>query len=150
MKKLAVLMLGAVLAASTVGAGVAPKDSDAAVRTLRRQIGYVNDGQYDLAYRQIHPAQQALFSVDQYSRFLQEGFGGAKITLDKVKKTYRSTLTIPGTDVRARTVAVTVELTVKQGIREEQATYTYHEGKVRGHWKLFVDDGSLRMMGVEQ
>jgi hypothetical protein len=114
MKKLAVLMLGAVLAASTVGAGVAPKDSDAAVRTLRRQIGYVNDGQYDLAYRQIHPAQQALFSVDQYSRLLQEGFAGAKITLDKVKKTYRSTLTIPGTDVRARTVAVTVELTVKQ------------------------------------
>ncbi|MCA1707941.1 MAG: hypothetical protein LC808_33565, partial [Actinobacteria bacterium] len=90
---------------------------------LRRQIGYLSDGQYGRAYTEIHPAQQALFSADQYEACASKTAGAIDVESVTVKETFDEEITIPGTSERVQSTALTAEVKVK-GIDQSQ-TDTY-------------------------
>jgi len=72
------------------------------------------DGQGQRAYAEHHPAQQALFKVQQYADCVRSA-GSLDITGFKVKDIYQEALAIPRTDLTVDSTAVTVELTTNLG-----------------------------------
>jgi hypothetical protein len=127
------LIFGVALAAVAMPANMAgaAKSDDGAVKALKQQYAQLADGQYDLAYRSLHPAQQALFSQDDFVACYQRIFSGVNFEakVGDVKKTYRTTIRVPGTDVRAKATSVTYELEVAAGSgKKETGTTTTPEG----------------------
>ena len=53
-----------------------------------------------------------------------------------VLETYRERATIPGTDVRANTVAITVRFKAKRGTLTQTATDTAHQIYDKGRWRF--------------
>lgn len=104
---------------------------ETAADALRRQIGYLSDGQTGRAYQEIHPEQQALFTVDQYGECLSS-IPDAEVV--SVEETYNEPLTIPGTETVVDSVAITAE--VRLGGQTD--TDTYHEVYVDGRWVFTV------------
>jgi hypothetical protein len=90
--KLAVLVLaaGALLVGQPAGASAAANDKDAAVKALKRQLAYVSDGQYDRAYRELHPSQQAIVTQACYVGSAQSTLSGVSAEIKDVKKVYRT------------------------------------------------------------
>lgn len=144
-----VLAAGTLLAAQpgNAGASAAAKgsDKDAAVKALKRQFGYLRDGQYDRAYAELHPSQQAIISQACYINSAQRDLSGVSAEIQAVKKVYRTSLEIPGTDETARGYGITVKEKDAKGGQSETDSVTYHEFKVGGHWKFTVTQ-----MGVDQ
>jgi hypothetical protein len=96
---------------------------------LKKQIGWLTSGQYGRAWDQMHPAQQALMSREQYARC-----AGARSIPDfevTLKEIYDEEVQIPGTEEKVMSKAVTVELRYG-GSRD---TDTFHEFLVDGQWR---------------
>jgi hypothetical protein len=113
-------------------------DRGAAVKALKRQYGYLNDGQFDRLYGELHPSQQAIITQRCFIDSEQKSLTGASIEIQDVKKVYRTSTEIPGTGERARAYAITVKLKATRGGHSETGTTTSAERKVRGHWKFVV------------
>lgn len=90
-------------------------------------------GQHGPEWELLHPAQQALVPKDLYVQC-----SAAIDTPDfeaKATESYEETVTIPGTDQRAESVAVTVEVS-SSGAKE---TWTVHVFDVDGTWRWALD-----------
>jgi hypothetical protein len=118
---------------SSPTSAAAPKES--AEAALKRQMNMLADGQGQRAYAELHPAQQALFTVQQYADCVRSA-GSLDITGFKVKDIYQESLAIPGTDLTVDSTAVTAELTTNLGTD----TDTFHEVAVGGEWRFTVTD----------
>ena len=114
---------------------------EAPEKAFERQLRYLADGQAGLAYEEIHPAQQALFSKDIYMRCVKEG-GSFDVGSVKIVKVYDEEAAIPGTQVRAMAKAVTATVELKNGILKNSTTDTYHEVLVDGVWRFTVSDAA--------
>lgn len=107
---------------------------------LERQIGYLSDGQYGRLYDELHPAQQKLIDEDAFVRCYDEVAGGVSITGFDVKDTYPEKVRIPGTTLKADSVAVTVAIKAKIGEAPGEDTRTFHEFDVDGDWRFTLSE----------
>lgn len=115
-------------------------EHDEAVDALRRQIERLSDGQYRRAYNEIHPAQQELFTADEYEDCLTDrGAGAVEFEGLTVKETYTESVTVDGTGQEAESVAITAE--VRFGELGTQ-TDTYHEIQVEDEWRFIVTNAN--------
>jgi hypothetical protein len=112
------------------------KDKDDAMAALQRQLTFLADGQFSRAYEEIHPAQRALYTKEQYGKCVEdaEQFDNIKV---KLKEAYvEKDDLITGTDIRTDSLGLTVIMTVDGD--ESSATTTFHEYKVDGKWYFIV------------
>jgi hypothetical protein len=112
----------------------APTSGESAESALRRQFDELNKGQFGKEWDELHPAQQAIISREHYIEC------GAKANLPTVDsadviETYQEDVTIPGTSVKASSIALTVKLELSLGLLKNEATDTYHEVQVDGVWR---------------
>lgn len=89
------------------GGGSSGSSSDAgAGDAFKRQANYLADGQYQRAYEEIHPAEQALFTADQYAKCLSKrDVGSLELSSINIKETFQESITIPGTNMKADSTA---------------------------------------------
>jgi hypothetical protein len=141
MKLIALMLIGAVFAAC----GGASASDDSAEAAFRRQLDYLEKGQYSRAYAELHPSQQAFIPETLYI----ECAGEMDIEIEGVKivDTYTETTSIPGTDETAESTALTAEITLRLGLLENTSTSTYHEYLVDGEWRFAVSDGDASREG---
>ena len=134
------LLLAAAVVLAACGGG-SSGGLEAPEKAFERQLRYLADGQAGLAYEELHPAQQALFSKDIYMRCVKEG-GSFDIGDIKIVKVYDEETTIPGTQVRVVSKAITATIEVKRGLLKSDTTDTYHEVLVDGVWRFAVADAA--------
>lgn len=112
---------------------VSRADLAGAAAAMKQQFTMLSEGQLGLEWNQLHPAQQALIPKAHYVECGSTTAGHA-FTGFKVKDAYWEVATIPGTDVTARTLALTVTYSL-DGV---EATSTFHEIKVGRRWRWAV------------
>lgn len=111
-----------------------PVEGEPAEDALERQVRFLTDGQTGRAYAEIHPAQQELFTADEYAACVGESVGGLQVERFDVKETFIEEITIPATDLTVEATAITAELVTNLGID----TDTFHEVDVDGEWRFTV------------
>jgi hypothetical protein len=110
-----------------------PTEGESAEDALERQLQFQADGQDQRAYAEIHPAQQELFTEDEYSD-CRDRLGDIDLEEMHVKETFTEEINIEGTDTTVDSTAITVELVTSLGT----ATDTFHEVNVDGAWRFTV------------
>jgi hypothetical protein len=141
----AVFALAMLVVAIAASPSVASKDSDAAVKAQKRSFEYLSNGQYDLAYGLLHPAQRALITRSEFIDCYTRTQAGVTAKITRVNKTSRTTAQVPGTDVQARSYAIDADVQVSRGGSEPQeVTATLNVFKVRGKWKIVLNAGVLQ------
>jgi hypothetical protein len=127
--------LGSAAPASGSATKEAPEDA------LRRQLTEVAQRQYDLAYAELHPAQQAAFTKEIYKECKAKGpsivIKGFEVVTSAPERT-----SIPGTDLKdVESTAVTLKITASlNGAPDLTQTTTLNEFLVGGSWKFVVDE----------
>jgi hypothetical protein len=123
----------AVVAACAVMTGtagaVSRKDAAGATNAFRAQLQLLVDGKADVAYDQLHPAQQAVISREAYVGCAAKAqpLLAALISQMRITHIASALVTIPGTVVRARGLAISVKFRKVLG--------TFYEFKIRGQWR---------------
>jgi hypothetical protein len=97
---------------------------------LRRQFDLQSSGQYALLWDELHPAQQALVSRENYVLCAQKGSSVAE-EIDSVKDTYDEEILIPGTTLTVPSRAIKVTL----DFGGQKDPTTYHEVNADGTWR---------------
>jgi hypothetical protein len=131
-----------------VGAGVATaKDAntaDGAQQAFRRYVQYLVDRKWEALYQRVHPAQQEL--VDQATfvacqeRESPKGVGVEDLTFTRVG---HKTVTIPGTDVKAKATVLTADYTVTQGSQRQHGGDTVYLFYKSGKWLYEINGDRL-------
>lgn len=121
-----------------------PVAGESAEDALERQFRFLADGQTRRAYAEIHPAQQELFTADEYAVCVGESVGGLQLEEVNVKDTFTEEITIPGTDLMVESTAITAELVTNVGTD----TDTFHEIDVEGEWRFAVSDAQRIIDGT--
>lgn len=116
------------------------KDKDDAFEALQRQMKFLTDGQSSRAYEEIHPAQRALFTKEEYGACVRDlaSLGDVKLELEEAY--LEPDTLIPGTTTRTDVLALTVKMTVNGSTD----TNTFREMKVDGEWFFAVADPAER------
>lgn len=143
------LAIGALLGACGGGDSkslATPKTGESAGDAVTRQLNLLSNKQFGPEWDELHPAQQALIPRDAYIQCGAKGNLPA-ISDVSVTTTYNEAVTIPGTQQKADSTAVTVKLTARLGAQTQQLTQTFHEFVVDGHWRWTVADPSLYANG---
>jgi hypothetical protein len=142
-----VVVVAVILLASVMFTGLAraAPDTDAAVKAMRTQIAEMFAGQYGLAWKALHPAQQALLPRDEFMHCAAANAEAASsVVFDDVEvlKTYREPVLIPGTDVHAKSVAITIRITAHSGLLKDEDVSTGHYIRVGKRWTWILRDPS--------
>lgn len=129
-----IFTIGIALLFAACGGGGDESAGDA----FKRQMGFVDKGQWSRSYDELHPEQQKLISREA---FLSCGAkrSSAQILEVKILETYPEDYLILGTGITAPSTAVTASLKVKSGSQEQEVKRTVHEFKIDGKWR-WVDD----------
>ena len=136
-----VVVVCAVFGLGSTAAGAKDQNNlGGAEKAFLRFAAQTVDRQWGPMYGYLHPAQRA--AVDKASfmackdKAVREGVGIKDVTF---KDHYRETVTIPGTDVKAKSTALTVEYTATLGDIEKTMTDTVHLFYVGGRWRVTMD-----------
>ena len=121
-------------------------DREPAAAAVRRQLAYLSDGQYRLAYAELHPAQQALFTADQYVDCGSKATESFELEWIRIIASYKEQLTIPGTNDSVEAVAVVAEMKAT-GIAEAEMVTTY-EILVGDTWRFAASDVQQIVDGI--
>jgi hypothetical protein len=136
------LPIAAVVGALLAGCGDdgdAAAGSDPPEAAIVRQLGYLSDAQYGRLYDELHPAQQALLSRDEFIQCYSDEVPALTIEDIDIGESFEESLTLPGTDQRVDTVALTTEFSAGGS----QDTTTFHEIEVDGEWRWMLQDPSI-------
>jgi hypothetical protein len=115
-------------------------DSDAGSPedAVTHQLQLLSEGLAGSVYAEIHPAQQAIVSKDQFVACVsRHGFAVSDV---HVLDTSDEHFTIPGTNVEVDSKVMTVRYTVRSDKGEETDTDRFHEVYVDGHWRFTLKD----------
>ena len=137
------IAVAAVLVLADCGGGgaVASGGLEPPEKAFERQAHELTDGQADLAYNEIHPAQQALITQAAYQKCATPR-GAFTIDRIDIKKVYDEDITIPGTTIVTASKAIIATVTLKLGTVKNPLTSTYHEVLVDGAWRSTIVDTS--------
>lgn len=111
-----------------------------------RRIEYEFKGQYGRSWDTLHPGQQAVVSRTRYEECRDEAStetAGVDFERLTVIETYEDPIEITGVPEKTST-AVTVRITVSQGMSEETLTDTFHAVAVDGEWKWLLPPADVR------
>ncbi len=128
--------------ATTETSAAAAEPDESAADFLKRVIEAEAKGQLGRAYDMIHPAQQALFTRDNYANCTGAG-DGADLTGFEEVETYTENVDIPGTDLVVPATAVTAKITLDVSGRKVSDTTTLHAISVDGQWAFVVDKNGV-------
>jgi hypothetical protein len=137
----------AIVAMVCVGVlGIAPtaaraKDQnnlDGAEKAFLRYTGHINDREWGSMYGFIHPAQRAAFGKATFTACLDKAIPrGSRIKDITFTDHFKETVTVPGTDVKAKSTALTVEYTAILADKREKPiqdiVHTFYNG---GRWRF--------------
>lgn len=117
-------------------------DAEEAINAAERQLGYLAAGLWQRSYADVHPAQQVLFSEDQYAECMRKSYGGgAVVTAFEAKSAEKTTVPITGTTaVESNAVIVAASYTIQRDGKEEQRTQDFKQTVVDGQWRFTVSD----------
>ncbi len=116
------------------------KTTEGAEDAIERFFEYINNRQWGPYYAFLHPAQQALVSKEVFMACFDRGVpDGASVTDVDFIDHYKEKVTIPGTDVKAKSMALTAKITAQQGQLEDTATDTFHVFWVKNKWAWTMD-----------
>jgi hypothetical protein len=147
MNKSTALAVCAVAVAFAVGAGApAASANTSAGEFLKSVVASTGKGQYGRVWDRLHPAQQRFISRDRLIDCYERGdVPSFTIKRWKVLATYQEKKRIPGTNVRARTTAVTVRYTIDiDGRPDATGTETLHAVLVSGRWRSMADAEAMQ------
>lgn len=133
---LALFLLAGVFAC---GGGDGDQSDDPAADRILQTLAYIDDGQFGRAWEDLHPAHQELVNRDHYVSCAEQS-GSVGIEDVEVVESYPETVTLPGTDETADTMAVTVKYTVRRGLLTNEETNTFHAAEVAGRWVWLLSD----------
>ena len=88
------------------------------------------------------PTQHAQISPAEFAACMDKR-PMVELTDLSVLESYRERATIPGTDVRAKTVAITVRFKAKRGSLTQTTTDTAHQIYAKGRWRFALDANQL-------
>jgi len=121
--------LAALIVTACTGGGSTPEAA------LQRQFRYLNSGQWQKLYQDLHPEQRAFVSFDTFARcYPQSVVGYSNISLGKIIRTFQEEYTIPGTDQTVQSTAVTADVSATRGGGRQTLPNTFHEVNVSGIW----------------
>ena len=112
-----------------------------------RRIDYELKGQYGRSWDTLHPGQQAVVSRTRYEECRDEAsteIAGVEFERLRVIETYEDPIDVAGVPEKTST-AVTVRITVSQGMNEETITDTFHAVAVDGEWKWLLPPADVRV-----
>jgi hypothetical protein len=125
--------------------GIAPaagaKDQntlEGAQKAFLRYTGHIDDRQWGPMYGFLHPAQKSAIDKATFTACLDNAIPrGSGIKDVTFKDHYRETVTIPGTDVQAKSTALTVEYTASLADNTEKTitdiVHVFYNG---GRWRF--------------
>lgn len=128
-----------VLAVGLTAAGAKDQnDLDGAQQAFLRYTGHIDDRQWGAMYGFLHPAQQSAIDKPTFVACLDDAIPeGSGIEDVRFRHHYKETVTIPGTNVQAKSTALTVEYTAKLGDgRKKAITDIVHVFYNGGRWRF--------------
>ena len=134
----AMVCVGVLGIAPTTAGAKEQNNLDGAQKAFLRYTGHIDDRQWGPMYGFIHPAQKAAIDKATFMACLDnaipQGSGIKDVTF---KDHFKETVTIPGTDVKAKSTALTVEYTASLGDNSEKTiTDTVHVFYTGGRWRF--------------
>ena len=108
-------------------------------KAFERQIRFLAAGQSGRAYKELHPAHQAIVPEALYEKCISDA-GSFDIGSVKINEVYDEETSIPGTDIRVASKAITATIEVKRGLLKSSDTDTFHEILVDGAWRFSLSD----------
>ena len=109
------------------------KEIASAAAFLRNVAEMRATGQAGRSYEFLVPAQRAVVDRATFVASCSTN-GGVQISDWHVKDAYAETALVPGTSVRVKTIAVTIEYTASQGVLKQTTTVTAHAIKMKHGW----------------
>jgi hypothetical protein len=106
---------------------------------FRRYVAIVNNRQWDRYYDGLHPAQQKVITKDAFMTCIDSLVPeAASITNVKFTDHYNETVTLPGTQTKVKSTALTVKYVAHVGQAKQAQTDTVHLiwSKNRWNWAL--------------
>lgn len=120
---------------------LAPGGSSSAEEAVLAYIDAASKDQWGRVWDGLHPDQKALFTREE---FIQCGAAPPFTVEDiEVVETYEENNALPGVSDSVPSTAVTLEITVSSGEREDTQTLTAHGYEVDGQWWSSVDQDKL-------
>ena len=113
---------------------------------MRRQMAYMAGGQYRRAYEELHPAQQALFTPDQYEACNLRTAQPFELESLRITATYKETMTLTGTSESVQGVTVLAEIKAKH--LSEGAVVTVYEIRVGDSWRFAIPNADRIVSGT--
>lgn len=125
--------------------GVSEMTPESAVDAFGVLVESLSKGQTGRAYDILHPAQQALFTKEEYEACQSDlssfDFGGVELD-----ESYPEDLVIPGTDESVESLALTVRIDVSVSGEDADYTDTINAIAVDGNWRFVVDQSAIDCM----
>ncbi len=131
----------AALVLSTTAAWAKDKHTTASAEAaFIRVTEYTSSRQWALLYRNLNPAQRALLTKDNFAACSDVRIP-AGMSIEDLEFTahYKETLRVPGTDVRVKSIALTVKFTTVLGSVTQTTTDTVHVVWVHNKWTWVMD-----------
>ena len=134
----AMVCVGVLGVAPTAAGAKEPNTLDGAQKAFLRYTGHIDDRQWGPMYRFLHPAQKAAIDKATFIACLDKAIPqGSGVKDVDFTGHFKETVTIPGTDVQAKSTALVVEYTASLGDDTEKAIQdTVHVFYNGGRWRF--------------
>lgn len=113
------------------------KSGESASDAALRQVGFIGKKQFGPEWDELIPAQQSLVPRALYISCASQA-NIPDIKSMAVVGTYDEPIDVPGTSLHYPSTAVTVKLSLSQGIATSDTTQTFHEIMMDGKWRWIV------------
>lgn len=141
----ATLLLGVLFIVTAVPASALAKPSAKEVASatafMRKVVELKAEGRQGAAYDLVFPAQKSLVTKAAYVAC--QPTGGVTIEDFEFKRASTETAQIPGTDAKAKTLFLTVEITASKDGLEETSMATFHAIKTKRGWAWAMPQSDL-------
>lgn len=115
------------------------KSTDGAKAAVERLLAFNVKRQWGPAYRFLHPAQKKLLTKDEFAECQdREVPEGVSVEDLKFIDLYKEKVAIPGTEVHAKSTALTIEYVLKRGAAGSKITDTVHVFWVKNKWTFVL------------
>lgn len=137
------LVLVAVLSGVSCGRDGGGSAGDA----VKRQLDYVDKGQYGRQWDELHPVQQAMVPRELFVRCLEESLGGRRVPDIQVVSQFQEDRPLAGTSETVKGTAVTVRYPPNASGQRREDRETFYQVKVDGTWRWVMRDPSAYQQG---